>query len=159
MKNFIKIGFIGIVLMFVASTNGYAQKTYPRFGTASNQDNTYRGLTNSLVYVADTGGATVDTLTILPSTYTNFVDVTLKDSCVLAFKSIGNSFYGDEIIVNIHATAGSGKFINFLGYSKLASKWGMASTGTKISVATSSTATLTFVFDGVLWNEKSRVIR
>lgn len=147
-----------VSILFTSNTVD-AQHTTPRFGTATNQDRTYRPMTLGLKYVADTAGATVDTLFLSPNNFTDNVVVTLTDSCVIAFKSLAGSWLGDNMTVTIEATSGAGKFVNFLGTVAIPTKWGMSSTGTKISLASGKSATLRFYFDGVLWNEVSRSIR
>jgi hypothetical protein len=136
-----------------------AQHTTPRFGTAPNQDNTYRGMTLGLVYAQDTLGATTDTVLINLDKFTNHVSVTLKDSCVLAFRTVASNWFGDQLTVLINNTAGASHFVNFLGWSGYASgstQWRMAAAGTKISPVASKTAILRFFFDGVKWVEAGR---
>jgi hypothetical protein len=152
---------IALVSCFMLTASiTYAQHTTSRYGTAPNQNKTYGGLAiGQDKTLADTAGSTTDTVTIIPNSYTNHYVLTLTDSCVLSFSSIKDSWFGDNIVLTIENTSGSGHFVNFLGYSGLATKWGMSSTGTKISPASTKSATLTFFFDGVLWNEVTRSIR
>lgn len=148
-----------IAVMALTSVSSLAQKTIPRYGTAPNQNNTYSNLTLGLQYKTDTLGATTDTVLITPNAYHTDVVFTVKDSCVFSLGSVKSSWLGDNMTVILENTSGSSHFVNFLGYSGLTNKWGMASTGTKISLASGKAAVLTFSFDGVYWYEKSRVIQ
>lgn len=150
---------IALFAVTVCSYNANAQHTSPRFGTAPNQDKTFRNLTNGYHVIADTAGSTKDTLRITPRVFSNNVVVTVKDSCVLGIYSVGDAFVGDRLTVTLQNTSGSNHFVEFLNVSGLSSYWGMSSTGTKISLTSAKSATLTFYFDGALWNEVSRSIR
>lgn len=153
-----------IALLVCLSLGANAQSTSPRWGTSGHADNTYRALSLGLYTLADEAGATVDTLTFIPGSngmgpiYENTVVVTVTDSCVLALKKIGNCFKGDKMKVIIVNTSGSGHFVNFLGYSGLATKWEMLASGTKISLNSGKGATVNLVFSGSLWYEESRCI-
>ena len=128
------------------SINSNAQSTYPavpQFGTASNQDNTGRDLTYFNTAISDTLGATPDTLTIIPNGYDKYYEFTLKDSAVLAIKSVYTSYVGSTITINIINGAVSG-WVQFLGYSGLASQWTMISGTTKISPTASHNCVLVF---------------
>lgn len=159
MKNLI----IAILLCFSAAGVS-AQVATPRWGITANADNTYRSLSLGRYVLADTAGSTVDTLLIVPGSngmgpiYENTVVVTVTDSCVLAIKKIGTSFQGDKMKVIIKNATGANHFVNFLGYSGLATKWEMVSSGTKISLNSGKGATVNLVFSGTLWYEESRCI-
>lgn len=148
------------VLLFALSFTFFAKaQNYPNrplFGTAPNQDNTGRALTYYLNYISDTAGSVPDTLTIVPNGYDMTVVCTLTDSAVIAIKSKGTSFTASRITVIIENTAGSGHFLNFLGYSKLPSQWIVSSSGTKLSPASGKRAIARFVCDGTAWVEEYR---
>ena len=156
---FKKISLIAIASVLACSFTSDAQSTSPRFGTASNQDKTFRSVALYLTEIEDTAGSTTDTVTISPNGYCGHVIMTVTDSAVLSIRSVATSYLGDNFTITLQNTSGSGHFVDFLGYSVLATKWGMASTGTKISLASGLTATLKFYFDGTTWNEVSRSIR
>lgn len=154
-----------IIALLVCLTFGAtAQVTSPRWGTTAHADNTFRPLTLGLYTLSDTAGATVDTLLITPGSngmgpiYENTVFVSVTDSCVLAIKKIGSSYKGDKMKVVITNASGASHFVNFTGYSGLATKWEMVSTGTKISLNTGKGAVVNLVFNGSLWYEESRSI-
>jgi hypothetical protein len=157
---------IAIILFSAITVLSYGQKTTPRFGTAVTASNTFQSLTVGYCtgcIVTDTGGSTPDTLLITPSIgnrgglFENYVDVTLTDSAVLSIKSVGSCYKGDRMTLTINNTAGSNHNLKLLGYSALATKWGVqASGGTKISLATGATTTMQFVFNGVNWQELCR---
>jgi len=131
----------------------------PLFGTASNQNNTGGVLTYALANIADTAGATVDTIVITPNNWNKLYVLTLTDSCVLAIKSTATSFTGSVMTVIVENTSGSSHFVNLLGYSGLATQWGVSSTGTKLLPASTKRVVITFVCDGTIWMEQSRVIQ
>lgn len=152
-----KLLLISSIIAFAFSVS--AQHTTPRYGTAPNQNKTFSSVGFANITLADTAGETTDTVLINPNSYCSNVVLTLTDSCVLAFSSVASSYFGDNFTITIQNASGSGHFVNFLGYSGLATKWGMGVTGTKISPASALSATLRFQFDGAKWNECSRVIR
>lgn len=160
MKKILSIAICSLLFL----TSSFAQHTSPRFGTAINQDNTYQKLALGLNILADTAGATPDTLLIIPGVtarggvYSNHIQLTLKDSCVLAISNITSSYLYDELYVDIENTSGTPHWVQFLGYSGLATKWEMAATGTKISPNSGKTVSLLFKFNGVLWSEVSRCV-
>ena len=123
-----------------------AQSTYPGtplFGINSSQDNTGRALTYFNTTIGDTVGATPDTITIIPNGYNKYYTLNLKDSAVLSIKTVATSFIGNEITVNIVNGAVSG-WVQFIGYSGLASQWTMISGTTKISPTASHNCVLIF---------------
>lgn len=138
-----------------------------RYGVAVGRDNTARTLTYGDIAKADVAHATVDTITTSLTNsvssrgfYHTNVYFALADSCVFSFSSVSNCVKGDRLTVVIQNTiASAASFVNFLGYSALASKWKMASTGTKVTLAASKWATLEFIFDGTYWHELSRSVQ
>lgn len=145
-----------IAFLMVASVT-MAQHTVPRWGTAPNQNKTYSGLAFGYKAVADV--ALMDTIKITPSSYNNNIVITLTDTVVLALKSVGDCWVGDQMTVRIENTAGANHFVYFLGTAALATKWRMASTGTTIAMAASKGAIVKFEFNGVYWYEVSRCIQ
>ena len=160
-----KIAFLVCALLVAATTFG--QSTTPRFGTAKNTDYTGRVITYGYISKTDASSATVDTITTaLTTSYQGkgfsktLVVFNVTDSAVFSLSSIANCYLGDELTVILKNTiASSASFVNFLGYSGLATKWNMASTGTKITLAASKNAVVKFVFDGAKWNECSRSVQ
>lgn len=138
-----------------------------RYGVATGRDNTGRVLTYGDISKTDAASATVDTITTSLTNsmssrgfYHTYVYFSLSDSCVFSFSSVSNCVKGDRLTVIIQNTiASAASFVNFLGYSGLTSKWKMASTGTKVTLAASKWATLEFVFDGTYWHELSRAVQ
>ena len=152
-----------IIALFTLTLNVSAQ----RYGTAVGRDNTGRVLTYGDIAKSDAASATVDTITTSLTNsvssrgfYHTTVYFTLADSCVFSFSSIDNCVKGDRLTVIIqNSIASAASFVNFLGYSGLASKWKMASTGTKVTLAASKWATLQFIFDGTYWQELGRSVQ
>ncbi len=156
-------------MLLFTSISVEAQHTTPRFGTAGNQDNTYSRLNLGSVKIADTAGATPDTVLINPGSnskvtgvYSNHYQLTLTDSCVLSISSLNSSWLWDEIVVDIENTSGSNHWVKFIGtwnYFAGVTAWGMSSTGTKISPTSGKAAILRFHFNGALWIEDSRSLQ
>lgn len=137
--------------LFTAS----AQHTTPRFGTTNNSNRTFTSVSLGYKTLTDTLGATPDTLTIGGANYDeNCFDrtyiLTLKDSCVLSWSSLASAWLGDRMTLIIENGAVSG-WVQFIGYSGLASKWNMQSGTTKISPTASRPYVARFVFDGATW--------
>lgn len=141
--------------------------TAQRYGTIVGRDNTGRVLTFGNISKSDAASATVDTITTALTNsvsskgfYNTTVTFTVSDSAVLSISSTANSQPGDRLTVVLNNSISSAaSFVNFLGYSALASKWKMASTGTKIILASLKSAVLQFYFDGTYWNEVSRCVQ
>jgi len=153
-----------LVSFLFATLVSVAQSTTPRFGTSANADNTFRTLTLGLTTLADTAGTTPDTLLITPGignrggVYQNHYEVTLRDSAVLAIRSVGSCFKGDRMTVAVYKTSGTG-VLKLLGYSGLATKWNTNAAGTsRLSFATGATTIIQFYFTGTLWSEVSRSV-
>jgi len=141
------IKIISLAFLICAISFKSQAQTYPgipQFGTHTNEDNTGRDLTYFSTSIGDTLGSTTDTVTIIPNGYTKYYTLTLKDSCVLAIKSVATSYVGSHIWITISNGAVSG-FVNFLGYSGLASQWTMISGTTKISPTASHLCILEFM--------------
>jgi hypothetical protein len=141
MKNLIAL-FAFIFTMSVVN----AQSTSPRFGTAKNTDNTGRVLTFKLVSVTDAAGA--DSVTIAPNAWETIYKVAALDSLTFKSPTVTNSYYGDQITLQITGT--SGDLIKFTG-----SNWVSAGTAT---LSSGLNAIITFRFNGTKWVEASRVV-
>ncbi len=141
MKNLIAL-FAFIFTMSVVN----AQSTYPRFGTAKNTDNTGRVLTFKLVSVTDAAGA--DSVTIAPNAWETIYKVAALDSLTFKSPTVTNSYYGDQITLQITGT--SGDLIKFTG-----TNWVSAGTAT---LSSGLNAIITFRFNGTKWVEQSRVV-
>ncbi len=132
-----------------------AQHTTPRFGITNNSNRTFTSVSLGYKTLTDTLGATPDTLTIGGANYDeNCFDrtyiLTLKDSCVLSWSTLASAWLGDRMTLIIENGAVSG-WVQFIGYSGLASKWNMQSGTTKISPTASRPYVARFVFDGATW--------
>jgi len=132
-----------------------AQHTTPRFGITNNSNRTFTSVSLGYKTLTDTLGATPDTLTIGGANYNeNCFDrtyiLTLKDSCVLSWSSLASAWLGDRMTLIIENGAVSG-WVQFIGYSGLATKWSMQGGTTKISPTASQPYVARFVFDGATW--------
>ena len=135
-----------VLLAVVFCSN--AQGTVPRFGTATNQDNTGRVLTYS--YVSGTDAVGADTLKTSPSNFQTYYRISnVTDSTGISITSTAQSYAGDNITVI--ASGNSGGFVKFIG-----SNW--LSTG-KATLSANGRAIINFVFDGAKWVEASRQVQ
>lgn len=138
--------FLTLVIIIGAfSVN--AQSTSPRFGTAKNADNTGRVLNYKLVSVTDAAGA--DSVTIAPNAWETIYKVAALDSITFKSPTVTNSYYGDQITLQITGT--SGDLVKFTG-----SNWVSAGTAT---LSSGLNAIITFRFNGAKWVEQSRVVQ
>src|ERR1700735_2996188 len=103
-----------LFLSLFASVAATAQTTtfpgYPLYGTAANQDRTYRSLQLGTSTIADTLGATVDTIQLIPgyvsgagAVFHKDYILNLKDSCALAITNLGNSYNFSSITIYVNA--------------------------------------------------------
>jgi hypothetical protein len=148
-------------LSLVIFTSASAQHITPRYGTAPNQNRTFSAVGLFLYQFSDTSSATSvtkpDTILIAPNSYHTDYILTLNDSCVLSFYTLGNSYLGDNFTLTIENTSGTNHYVKLLGYSGLATGWDVNTAGgTKISPTSATVFTMQFWFDGVLWRELSR---
>lgn len=125
-----------------------AQSTSPRFGTLKNQDNTGRVLNYKVVSVTDATGA--DSSTLSTNAYYTYVDITAVDSLTLKNPTVTNCYYGDYMVIIIHASSGT-PFVKFYGANWL--------TAGKATLSTNKRAVITLVFDGAKWVEVSRTVQ
>lgn len=123
-----------------------AQSTSPRFGTTKSTDNTGRVLTFKLVSVTDAAGA--DSVTIAPNAWETIYKVAALDSITFKSPTVTNSYYGDQITIQVTGT--SGDLVKFTG-----TNWVSAGTAT---LSTGLNAIITFRFNGSKWVEQSRVV-
>lgn len=136
-----------ILFLLVGSLAVDAQSTSPRFGTATNQDNTGRVLTYKYLTLTDAAGA--DSLTIRPAAYHTVYRVDLADSLFLKSPSVADSYAGDQ--VTIVASGASGDLLKFAGTNFI--------TAGTATLSTSARAIIHLVFDGSKWVEASRVVQ
>jgi len=173
MKKYLFLALISLITIsahaqYNSSANG------PRYGTAINQDNTFRKLTCGQMFKTDVASSTLDTvltdLIIPPGTNANgFHNITgtaydmtcyltVHDSCVYAFKSVSNAQIGDRLTLIISNTQSFNPVVYFYGYSLLASQWQMVASGTKVTCNAGKNAVFKFFYDGTYWEEESRCI-
>ena len=173
MKKYLFLALISLIT-FSAHAQYNSSANGPRFGTAQNQDNTGRKITYGQIFHTDVASATLDTVltsAILPSgtapngfpniTGTVFdatIYLTVKDSCVFAFKSTAYNQIGDRLTLIISNTQSFNPVVYLYGYSALASQWQTVASGTKITCNAGKNAVLHFVYDGTYWEEETRSI-
>jgi hypothetical protein len=141
MKNLL----FSLILLF-AFVGVNAQSTSPRFGTTKNSDNTGRVLTYKVATVTDAAGA--DSVVIAPNAFETIYKVAALDSLTFKSPTVVNSYYGDQITLQVTGT--SGDLIKFTG-----TNWVSAGTAT---LSSGLNAIITFIFNGAKWVEQSRVV-
>lgn len=134
--------------LIAISVASYAQHTTSReavFGVSDASAISFKTAT-----VADTLGATVDSIFIRPNARTSYYHVNVKDSSSLYLKSLATCYYGDELYLDIVNPTITGNFINLLGGF-------VVSTGTtKIALTSAKSSYLKFWFNGADWVEAGR---
>ena len=137
---------IVIIALFIGVSVS-AQSTSPRFGTAKNQDNTYRVLTLKKAAIVDAAGN--DTVSVVPSAYMSYVTCDAVDSVTVKIGSVASSYFGDNLQLIVSGT--SGKKVKFIGSNLL--------TAGTATLSSNGRAVITFVFDGAKWVESARVVQ
>lgn len=160
MKKLFSLLAIALTISFSSCTEASAQSTTPRYGVNKSKSATFSNL--SFDYKAYTDAASIDTIKLLPSAYQNEYVVNLTDTVVMSIRSVSQAFRGDRMRITFVNSSGANHYVRFLGYASVysgATKWGMSSTGTAITLASAKNAILDFYFDGTLWSEVSRAIQ
>lgn len=151
-----------LLALTIFSASAQTYPGIPAFGTSANSDRTYRSLQLGITTISDSLGATPDTLTLYPgeiagnTIFEKYYVLNLKDSCVLAIRSVNKSFTGSKMHFMISNSAVSG-WVQFIGYSGLATQWKMPSGTTKISPTASRWYMISFVCTGTAWVATSAV--
>jgi hypothetical protein len=140
MKNIITI----IAVLFATAT--FAQSTSPKWGTAKNQDNTYRVLDLKKVTLTDVAGD--DTLAITPKAYSSYVALAALDSVTLR---VVTTFSSQDDRIVLVAAGTSGDKVKFIGSN-------LKTAGTA-TLSSGAIAVFEFIFNGTAWVEKSRVVQ
>lgn len=152
-----KLIFLLALSVSFFQAESFGQVLKPRFSVNSSGDQTFANM--KLNYNTAQDAVDVkDTLLITPSVFSGNINITVNDTCVLAFKNIGSSYIADHFTLVLKAGTGTGKYVTFTGYSGLTNKWAMSSTGINVAIPASKFAILEFYFNGEFWIEKSRVI-
>lgn len=154
-----------IAFLFYASFS-FAQANvypgYPAFGISSSTDRTYRQLQLGTTTIADTLGATSDTLQLIPgfvsgagAVFNKYYVLNLKDSCVLSIAKLQSSYTFSEMTLQINAPSITSK-VYFTGFSGLATQWSMVGGATSVSPTASHTLFIHLICTGTKWAETSR---
>jgi len=150
-----------LFLSLITSIGVKAQTVYPNvplFGTASNSDRTYRSLQLGITTIADTLGATIDTIQLIPgliqpglNVFDKYYILNLKDSCVLSVANVTASYNYSRMHIIINAPAITSK-VKFLAFSGLANQWYLTSAATSVSPTASHTLIMDFIcLYGIGW--------
>lgn len=141
-----------LLLTFAAVFSVSAQMTSPRFvDTAAGYTRTNAAKLNAFILATDAAGA--DTVDLKPQAMRTIVKIAGVDSVTFRFKSVANSFYGDEVIIVATNASGSGHKL------KLASTNAVAASSGDITMASTLGAVWRFIFNGVKWVEASRAVQ
>ena len=144
-----KIFFLFLSIVVVATLEVKAQSTTPRYGITANTDNTGRVLTYK--YKAFTDAAGYDSINIAPNAWETDISLTVAtDSLRIGNPTVTNAYFGD--IVKFIITGTSGKIVSFPLYAT--KKWINAG---KITLTTNGKCVIVFVFDGTKYVEQSRI--
>ena len=160
MKKILLLSSIFLSLAFSGFSQAGSYPGYPLYGTAPNSDRTYRALQLGTTTIADTLGATIDTVQLIPGFVSGAGAVfhkdyifNLKDSAVLSIAKLSSSYEFSTMTIYINAPALSGK-VKFLGYSGLATQWALTSGATSISPTASHWFVISFIQIGTAWVEQ-----
>ena len=151
MKNLFLVAIIALSTIITAD----AQSLRPRFGIVPSEDNTYRALQISYNTVKDKSGV-LDTIRLYPNSYLNYVQNTMKDSCVYAIKSNTQAYFGDRITIHVtNTSAVTTRHLYFATglpkYQPILFEVGAADSVNTVAVSKDLIAT--FEFNGVSWVE------
>ena len=128
-------------LLCVFTLSVSAQITTPRFGTATNQDNTGRKLTYGYSQPAYAA-----TITVVPNKFETIYKVATLTGDASVVTTVTNAHVGDRIVFLFTADA-SARTITF--------STGMVASATLV-VDISQRASATFIFNGAVFIEQSR---
>ena len=155
MKNLFLVATIALSTIITAD----AQSLRPRFGIVPSEDNTYRALQISYNTVKDKAGV-LDTIRLYPNSYLNYVQNTMKDSCVYVIKSNTQAYFGDRIKVHVtNTSATTTRHLYFATglpkYQPIISQ--VAAGDSAVAVSVSKDVIVEFEFNGVSWIEAGMV--
>ncbi len=148
-----------ILLLTISCFSAFAQyPNAPIYGLAANTDTRFASLNITQVSIADTLGATPDTIQIIPGgmgalggvAFEKTYFFTLKDSACLVISKTSASYTGSRMRVVISNGAVSG-WVQFIGFSGLATQWKMPAGTTKISPTASHIWVGHFFCNGTAW--------
>ena len=147
--------FLFISILFSLAVS--AQSTTARLGGAANTDNTYRRLNYKQVDVTDAAG--LDTITLVPKNFHTLVRIpSLVDSVTLYIPSTAFSYAGDEVELVV-TNSSTGKCVRFSAANLAPATVTVGSQNGTMYVTASKRAVISFVFDGVKWVERSRMVQ
>lgn len=177
MKNFLKCGLVflvSVVLLYsftpspkpsagtavisLVSDENAPDTNITRFGGSTsvnnptNRDNTGRSMTFRYFTATDATGA--DTVVVYPRAYQTLIQYTATDSLAFQVTNLGQSYIGDQITFMVLNSSGSGHQIKFIG-----TNWAFGSGGAAATLTTLKRANISFIFDGLVWLEQSRVVQ
>lgn len=140
--------FTALILFLMASSSSFGQNVKSRQEVNGVSDASVTKYSTKTV--ADTLGATVDTIDIRPNAQYQRYHVNVKDSSAIRLKSLAGCYFGDVIDLDIVNPTITGNFIYLSGV------W-VVSTGTaKISLTSAKSSYLRFWFNGSDFVETSR---
>jgi len=155
-----------VLSFFAISLMAQAQDVYPGvplYGTAANQDRTYRSLQLGLQTITRTTVSnTPDTITMIPgfvsgagAVFHKDYYITVSDTAVLAIRDVSSSYTGSTMTLYLLSPSDS-SLVRFIGYSGLSTQWALASSATSILLLKNHYTIVNFVSVGGKWTEVSR---
>lgn len=135
-----------VISLFICVLS-FSQSTSPRFGTASNTDQTGRMLTYKYFTVTDTASAKKDTINIKPAAWQTIYRMVLVDSASFGLSSLASSYAGDNLTFVFSAASGT-PWVNFIGTNFV--------TAGIVTMTTRLRSVVKFIFDGAKWVETGR---
>ncbi len=149
-----------VAFLFAISFTVKAQHTYPGiplYGTAANQDRTYRSLQIGTASIVNTTVGSIDTITLIPgfvsgagAVFHKNYFLTVSDTAVLAIKDVSSSYTGSTMSLFI-TSPNTNSLVKFLGYSGFATQWALDSAGTSYLPTQSHYLIMNFVCTGSKW--------
>lgn len=145
MKNFLTRLLLIFAILGLTTACALAQSAIPRTGNSKFEDNTYRTLTVNYISVSTT--STTAVAYQKPNAFKTLIAATLTHN-LLDSLSILHAYLGDEVeFVFTSDTLSTGRVVTF-GNNILANG--------SLTISKSSTASVVFAFNGVLWYELTR---
>jgi hypothetical protein len=154
MKKFLIVALFAFAINLLTPAIGSAQSTTMRCGSGASYDPS--NLNYKKVTLTEVAGN--DTVTIVsPNAWQSYVvlSANLIDSCSVKISAVTNCKLGDHIQIMVTNSSGSNHCLKFIGTNLTTSATGTS----RLVLASTKTATIVFVFNGVLWVEQSRSIQ
>lgn len=138
-------------MLMIATLSIVAQNTAPRF-LVNTYGRTVGAKLNAYQAVTDAAGA--DTVSLYPQAGKTVIKMAVLDSIAVKFASVKNSYVGDEVVIVATNASGASHLIKILSNNSE-----VASTGGRVTLASTLGAVIRFIFNGAKWVEASRTVQ